>query len=117
MCDHRLDLDSLKFCFGIDMIPELNTLLSLLFLSKLCIFYTIKEFGPVVFTLIMTTRQMISICVSAVMFGHSISFVALIGAGIVFGILFYQIRRKYLARKAQGSQVNKPLPTADPGAK
>mmetsp|Transcript_8854 Transcript_8854/g.13106 ORF Transcript_8854/g.13106 Transcript_8854/m.13106 type:complete len:417 (-) Transcript_8854:135-1385(-) len=83
--------------------------------GQLCIFYTIKEFGPVVFTLIMTTRQMISICVSAIMFGHSISFVAIIGAFIVFSVLFYQIRRKYLARKPLGSQVKNPLPTSAPG--
>mmetsp|Transcript_13200 Transcript_13200/g.36456 ORF Transcript_13200/g.36456 Transcript_13200/m.36456 type:complete len:412 (-) Transcript_13200:1444-2679(-) len=67
--------------------------------GQLCIFYTIKEFGPIVFTIIMTTRQMISICISAVVFGHTISSNALTGAALVFSVLFYQIRRKYLARK------------------
>lgn len=67
--------------------------------GQLCIYYTIKEFGPIVFTIIMTVRQMISICISAYKFGHHISFKALIGASIVFGVLFYQIRRKYLAKK------------------
>jgi len=66
--------------------------------GQLCIFYTIKEFGPIVFTIIMTTRQMISICISAVLFGHVISYKAAFGAFLVFGVLFYQIRNKYNAR-------------------
>ena len=68
--------------------------------GQLCIFYTIKEFGPIVFTIIMTTRQMFSICISAVVFGHTISLKAFTGAVLVFSVLFYQIRRKYLARRA-----------------
>jgi len=67
--------------------------------GQLCIFYTIKEFGPIVFTIIMTVRQMISICISAYKFGHHIQAKALCGAIIVFGVLFYQIRRKFLAKQ------------------
>jgi adenosine 3'-phospho 5'-phosphosulfate transporter B2 len=66
--------------------------------GQLCIFYTIQEFGPIVFTIIMTTRQMFSICISSVVFGHTISSKAFIGAAMVFSVLFYQIRRKYYAR-------------------
>jgi len=73
--------------------------------GQLCIYYTIKEFGPIVFTIIMTVRQMISICISAYKFGHHISAVALCGAVIVFGVLFYQIRRKYLAKKVKDNQM------------
>jgi len=69
--------------------------------GQLCIFYTIKEFGPIVFTIIMTTRQMFSICISSVVFGHSISSKAFAGAGLVFSVLFYQIRRKYKARRGR----------------
>ena len=71
--------------------------------GQLCIFYTIKEFGPIVFTIIMTTRQMFSICISSVVFGHSISIKAFFGAALVFSVLFYQIRRKYNARRAASS--------------
>jgi len=70
--------------------------------GQLCIFYTIKEFGPIVFTVIMTTRQMFSICLSSFIFGHVISMKAGIGAALVFGVLFYQIRRKYYARMNAG---------------
>eukprot|EP00586_Coscinodiscus_wailesii_P010248 CAMPEP_0172495832 /NCGR_PEP_ID=MMETSP1066-20121228/78520_1 /TAXON_ID=671091 /ORGANISM="Coscinodiscus wailesii, Strain CCMP2513" /LENGTH=380 /DNA_ID=CAMNT_0013267793 /DNA_START=276 /DNA_END=1418 /DNA_ORIENTATION=- len=72
--------------------------------GQLCIYYTIKEFGPIVFTIIMTTRQMISICISSIIFGHKLTVVALLGACMVFGVLFYQIRRKYLAKKKMGGQ-------------
>jgi adenosine 3'-phospho 5'-phosphosulfate transporter B2 len=67
--------------------------------GQLCIFYTIKEFGPIVFTIIMTTRQMFSICISAVVFGHIISSNAIFGAVLVFAVLFYQIRLKYHSRQ------------------
>lgn len=69
--------------------------------GQLFIYYTIKEFGPIVFTIVMTVRQMISICISAYKFGHVISSKALVGAILVFGVLFYQIRRKYMAKKAK----------------
>jgi adenosine 3'-phospho 5'-phosphosulfate transporter B2 len=67
--------------------------------GQLCIYYTIKEFGPIVFTIIMTVRQMISIFISAYKFGHDISVKAIFGAVIVFGVLFYQIRNKYVAKR------------------
>ncbi|KAL7521440.1 hypothetical protein ACHAWX_007434 [Stephanocyclus meneghinianus] len=66
--------------------------------GQLFIYTTIKEFGPIVFTVIMTTRQMISICISSVLFGHSMTIKALFGATLVFGVLFYQIRKKYMAK-------------------
>lgn len=72
--------------------------------GQLCIFYTIKEFGPIAFTVIMTTRQMFSICISSVVFGHHISPQAALGAILVFGVLFYQIRRKYYARMSKSGK-------------
>jgi len=67
--------------------------------GQLCIFFTIKEFGPIVFTIIMTTRQMLSICISALIFGHTIGPTSRVGAALVFGVLFFQVYRKYQARK------------------
>ncbi|CAM9986110.1 unnamed protein product [Sphacelaria rigidula] len=34
--------------------------------GQLFIFYTIKKFGPIIFTIIMTTRQMLSLVVSSI---------------------------------------------------
>eukprot|EP00980_Cylindrotheca_fusiformis_P001092 scaffold305_cov110-Cylindrotheca_fusiformis.AAC.10 len=66
--------------------------------GQLFIFYTIQQFGPVVFTVIMIIRQMISICISAVVFKHVITGSAFFGMAMVFGVLFYQTRRKYYAK-------------------
>jgi len=63
--------------------------------GQLFIFYTIKKFGPIVFTTMMTTRQMLSLVVSCVVFGHSLGIGTAIGAVIVFSVLFYRTKRKY----------------------
>lgn len=67
--------------------------------GQLFIFYTIKTFGPVVFTIIMTTRQVFSIVISVMLFGHSITPSALIGAAGVFGAIFHRIKRQAKAAK------------------
>lgn len=74
--------------------------------GQLCIFFCIKKFGPIVFTIIMTTRQMISICISAVIFGHTISPLGACGAALVFGVIFYQIQKKYRARNQKRAATN-----------
>ena len=68
--------------------------------GQICIFYTIQQFGPIVFTIIMTTRQMLSICLSTLLFGHSLSGKAILGALLVFGVVLDRIRRKYQASVA-----------------
>lgn len=74
--------------------------------GQLFIFYTIKEFGPIVFTIIMTTRQLFSITISCILFDHVISWVSNLGAALVFSVIFYQIRRKYLARMQRQQQAS-----------
>lgn len=69
--------------------------------GQLFIFYTIKEFGPIVFTVIMTTRQLFSITISCFIFNHAISPISFFGAALVFSVIGFQIRRKYLARRAR----------------
>ena len=68
--------------------------------GQLFIFYTIKTFGPVVFTIIMTTRQMFSIVLSTFLFGHPIKPVAVLGATVVFATIFNRIKRQAKAKKA-----------------
>jgi adenosine 3'-phospho 5'-phosphosulfate transporter B2 len=62
--------------------------------GQLFIFYTIKTFGPVTFTIIMTTRQMFSIALSAVAFGHVISTTSWVGVVLVFLAIFARISRE-----------------------
>ena len=61
--------------------------------GQLFIYYTIRKSGPVVFTIIMTTRQMFSMVLSTVAFGHSLGVWSYVGAVFVFGAIFYRIRR------------------------
>jgi len=63
--------------------------------GQLFIFYTIKQFGPIVFTIMMTTRQMISLTVSCIIFKHALGPSAILGTAVVFSVLFYRTKRKY----------------------
>lgn len=63
-------------------------------IGQLFIFYTIKEFGPVIFTIVMTTRQIFSLVVSCFLFSHPLSVASGVGALMVFLIVFNRIRRK-----------------------
>lgn len=69
-------------------------------IGQLFIFYTIRNFGAVVFTLIMTTRILISIAVSCVLYGHQVSATGFFGLSLVVAAVIYRIRRK-----AQGQQL------------
>ena len=64
--------------------------------GQLFIYYTVKEFGPVVFTIIMTTRQMFSMVLSSFAYGHEMGgALAYVGVTVVFGTLWYRVRRRY----------------------
>ncbi|CAJ1965345.1 unnamed protein product [Cylindrotheca closterium] len=71
-------------------------------IGQLFIFYTIKNFGAVVFTLIMTTRILLSIALSCFLYGHQVSGTGFLGLMAVFGAVLYRIRRK-----AEGNQLIK----------
>ena len=72
---------------------------------------TIREFGALVFSLVMTTRQLVSIVCSALLFGHALTLAQISGAGIVFGSLFHKSyaseaeKRANKAREAGSSKV------------
>ncbi len=62
--------------------------------GQLFIYYTIKEFGPVVFTIIMTTRQIFSLFVSCILYSHPLAALSWLSALFVFGVVFNRIYRK-----------------------
>jgi len=70
--------------------------------GQIAIFFTIKKFGPIVFTVIMTTRQMLSIVISTILFGHSLSYQSYLGAILVFAAIFHSIRRQLHEKKSGG---------------
>nr|XP_043610300.1 UDP-galactose/UDP-glucose transporter 5-like [Erigeron canadensis] len=68
--------------------------------SQFFISYTIRTFGALTFATIMTTRQLVSILLSCVWFGHPLSVEQCVGAIIVFGSLY---ARGFLKRRPEKS--------------
>lgn len=66
--------------------------------GQLFIFYTIQSFGPVVFTIIMTVRMMLSIMLSCLIYSHPLSAQAMIGVIIVFVALFLRVYARYRSK-------------------
>nr|CAG4645502.1 EOG090X05CU [Lynceus sp. MCZ IZ 141354] len=79
--------------------------------GQLFIFLTISHFGAVVFTIIMTIRQGLSILLSVVRYGHPITVMGVIGIVTVFiGVLlrtFYGYDDKKKTREIQKSSLAK----------
>eukprot|EP00978_Attheya_sp_CCMP212_P039640 scaffold207977_cov55-Attheya_sp.AAC.4 len=71
-------------------------------IGQLFIFYTIKNFGAVVFAIIMTTRVLISIALSCIMYGHQVTSTGFLGLVLVVSAVGYRI-----SRKLQGKQLVK----------
>ena len=68
--------------------------------GQLFIFYTIRSFGPIVFTIIMTTRMMLSILLSCILYNHPLSAQAVFGVLVVFVALFLRIYARYRTSKS-----------------
>ena len=77
--------------------------------GQLFIFHTIAEFGPVVFTIIMTVRQAFAILLSCVIYGHTITVFGLCGVLMVFSAI---AARVYLQRLYKKQAAVKPVITA-----
>ncbi|KAL7487841.1 hypothetical protein ACHAW6_013416 [Cyclotella cf. meneghiniana] len=71
-------------------------------IGQLFIFYTIKNFGALVFAIIMTTRILISIALSVILYEHKVTSTGFFGLSLVVGAVFYRIKRK-----AEGRQLIK----------
>lgn len=57
---------------------------------QLVIYFTLKRFGPIVFSLIMMIRQIFSLILSCILYGHPIGGLGFVGVSIVFGVIFYR---------------------------
>ncbi|XP_076441649.1 adenosine 3'-phospho 5'-phosphosulfate transporter 1-like [Babylonia areolata] len=72
--------------------------------GQLFIFYTIAQFGPVTFVIIMTMRQGFAILLSCIIYSHPVTMIGLLGILIVFAALFIRIyasQRQKALRAAQ----------------
>ncbi len=63
-------------------------------LGQLLIFYTVKNFGAVVFSIIMSVRILLSTLISCFVYSHPITELGFVGVILVFGSIAYRIRRK-----------------------
>lgn len=59
-------------------------------LGQMVIYHTIKTFGALVYSTIMTTRQFASLLLSSILFLHPISISQWVGVFMVFGALYYE---------------------------
>ena len=74
--------------------------------GQLFIYYTIRRFGAVTFSMLMASRQMFSLAISAALFGHKISFSSMPFVCLVFVAMALRIRRqmvKQLDAQLKGS--------------
>jgi adenosine 3'-phospho 5'-phosphosulfate transporter B2 len=62
--------------------------------GQFAIFYTIKQFGPIAFTVIMTTRQMLSIALSNYIFRHPMTWQGYVGSMLVFAVIAHSVHRQ-----------------------
>ena len=77
---------------------------------QLFIFYTISEFGAVVFVIISTLRQVMAIVISTLLYGHTITAIGILGTLLVFGAIYLKVfcglRTKRLQKNKTSSQCN-----------
>jgi len=67
--------------------------------GQLFIYFTIAEFGPVTFTIIMTIRQGFAIMLSCIIYHHSVSLFGLVGIVVCFTAIFIRtFRTSWLVR-------------------
>jgi adenosine 3'-phospho 5'-phosphosulfate transporter B2 len=62
-------------------------------IGQLFIFYTVKSFGAVVFSIIMSARILFSTLLSCFWYNHPVTELGFLGIAIVFGAIGYRIRR------------------------
>lgn len=77
-------------------------------IGQIFIFVTIQEFGALVFSLMMTTRQIISILLSSIVFNHSLSILNYFGIFAIFFALFLQHYFKLEEKKRNSVIVKAP---------
>ncbi|CAG5130501.1 unnamed protein product [Candidula unifasciata] len=78
--------------------------------GQLFIFYTISQYGAVVFVIIMTIRQGFAILLSCVIYGHPVTVIGVLGILVIFAALFLRIyasHRQRLLKRAAASAGSK----------
>jgi len=75
--------------------------------GQLFIYYTIAEFGAVVFTIIMTTRSALAIILSCIIYSHPVNALGVFGILVAFSSLGLRIWYKIQQKKKKQAEANK----------
>lgn len=68
------------------------------------VFYIIKHHGPVIFSIMMTVRQMFSIVISTILFGHEMGVFQIGCAGMCFTVMILKPVLKHWFSEKKGSK-------------
>jgi len=71
--------------------------------GQLFIYHTISTFGPVIFVIIMTVRQVVAVVISCIKFHHPLAPIAIVGILIIFSALFLRIYCGYRVKTQKKS--------------
>ena len=77
-------------------------------IGQLFVYYTISQFGAVVFIIIMTLRQAMAVILSCVLYSHPISASGVLGVLVVFGAIFLKIYCGHRLRKMKAAAPKTP---------
>lgn len=77
--------------------------------GQLFIFKTISMFGPVVFVIMTTVRQVLAIIISCLLYHHRLSELSILGIGIVFFAIFLRI---FYSQKMKAAQKKRHIVAA-----
>jgi len=80
-------------------------------MGQVTIYYSIKNYGALFFSTVMTTRQVFSILLSCLIYLHPLSALQWVGTGIVFGTLYYEAAAKVHHKKNESHQPTPSQPT------
>lgn len=81
-------------------------------LGQMVIYYTIKEFGALLYSTIMTTRQFLGLFLSALVFAHPISTKQWIGSFLVFVALYWKALFKSNPKKTARKDIEAGIVTS-----
>jgi adenosine 3'-phospho 5'-phosphosulfate transporter B2 len=97
--------DTIRFVQTHDEIMDHVLLLSMASaIGQIFIFMTIQKFGALVFTLIMTTRQLFAILLSTLLFNHSLSAQSIFGICLIFCALFGKQLLSFVNKKKRTNE-------------
>lgn len=79
-------------------------------IGQFFVYYTINQFGPVIFTVIMTFRQFLAILISCALYGHRLTVGSTMGVLLVFCVIGFQLWHRSSNGKSRHIQASGRTP-------